>query len=318
LNSQFIHGLTPRRLAEDNRGPDPNRRKRGAVSRADAEDAAMRHRTQLTPVGLVMVLLGLVSGIQAQGARFEAASVKANTSGDGRMSMGMRGRTYTAINTPLRWVIADAFDLTLQRDRLIGGPAWLTDERYDIVASLPDGSERRQLPEMLQAMLSDRFHLKTHREVHDSPIFALVVVRDDGRLGRGLRKAAVDCDALRAAGTPPPIPAPGQEAPCRSQIDASILGRGQSLATLARMLVQFAGRSVVDRTGLRGGYDFDLRLPASDAARPPLGQAPVPAANDSAGGIFTAVQEELGLKLEPARGPVEVVVIDSIERLVAN
>ena len=84
------------------------------------------------------------------------------------------------------------------------------------------------------------------------------------------------------------------------------------------MLVQFAGRGVVDRTGLRGGYDFDLRLPASDGARPAPGQAAVPAANDSAGGIFTALQEELGLKLEPARGPVEFVVIDSIERLVAN
>src|SRR5262249_25459136 len=129
---------------------------------------------------------------------FEAVSVRANTSGQTRMSAGVRGRTYTAVNTPLRPIIAAAYDLSLQSFRLIGGPAWIGADRFDITATLPDGAGRRELPMMLRALLAERFKLVAYAETREAPIYALVVARADGRLGTGLRKADVDCDAVPA------------------------------------------------------------------------------------------------------------------------
>ena len=260
-------------------------------------------------------LIALTVSSFGQGAAFEAVSIKPNTSGDQRMSIGTRGRTYTATNAPIRPVIAEAFDLSFEQDRLVGGPAWLVSDRFDIHATIPEGAGS-QWRQMLQRMLTDRFHLAVHRETRDAPMFALMLARGDRRLGPGLRQAATDCDALRAAGAPVPTPAAGDEPVCSSQIDAAMRGRGQRIATLARMLTPFAGRQVVDRTELPGGYDFDLKLPEENAGKRPGTQANDPDA--AAGGIFTAVQDELGLKLQPIRAPVEFVVIDRVERPTAD
>jgi uncharacterized protein (TIGR03435 family) len=126
-----------------------------------------------------------------------------------------------------------------------------------------------------------------HTEVRDAPTFALVMVRKDNGLGPQLRNAARDCDA----------PAPDQEdlPPCELRIGEAIRGRGQWMDQLARTLLQFAGRSIVDKTGLSGGFDFDI-------------QASEIAGDDTLPSIFTAMQEQLGLKLEPIRSPVEFVV----------
>jgi len=256
-------------------------------------------------------LIALTASPYGQGAGFEAVSIKSNTSGDQRMSIGTRGRTYGATNAPLRPVIAEAFDLSFEQDRLVGGPGWLVSDRFDIRATIPEGAGN-QWRQMLQTMLAERFHLAVHRETRDAPMFALVLARSDGRLGPRLRKASTDCAALRAAGTPIPTPAAGEEPVCSSQVDDAIRGRGQRIATLARMLTQFAGREVVDRTGLPGGYDFDVKLPDDSGGRRP-GAPGLPAADAAAGGIFTVIQDELGLKLESTR-PAEFVVIDRVDR----
>lgn len=279
--------------------------------------------TATRPVLVALVIAGLGAAVAGQTVAFETVSVRTNTTGDVRMSITVRGRTYSATNSPLRPVVAEAFDLSLQQSRLVGGPSWVGNappwpgaDRFDILATIPEGGEPR-LRQMLQTMLADRFRLAVHRETRESPMFALVLARQDGRLGSRLRKASIDCEALRAAGQTPPRAATDQEPPCSSQIDEAIRGRGQRMAVLARMLIPFAGREVVDRTGLTGGYDFDLRLPQENAGRPPgAGGGADP--NEPAGGIFTVLQDELGLKLESIRGPLEFVIIDSIERPAAN
>src|SRR5262249_28307506 len=132
--------------------------------------------------------------------------------------------------------------------------------------------------------------------------YALVVARADGRLGTGLRKADVDCDAV-----------PADRDRCQSQISDTIMGRGQSLGSLARMLSPFAGRQVVDQTGVAGAFDFDVEFPELVAG--PGGAGP---AGDVGGSVFTAVQEQLGLKLTSTRGPVEFIVIDRVEHPTEN
>jgi uncharacterized protein (TIGR03435 family) len=250
------------------------------------------------------ILLALALAVLAQTPRltFEAASVKSNTSGQARMSAGVRGRTYTAVNTPLRPIIAAAHDLSLESFRLIGGPAWIDADRFDVTGTMPEGAGRRDLPGMLRALLLDRFKLAVHTETRESAIYALVVARSDRKLGSGLRKVDIDCEVT-----------PADRDRCQSQISDTIVGRGQTLSSLARMLSTFVGRRVVDQTGMTGGFDFDLQFP--ELAAGPRGGGP---ADDAGGSVFTAVQEQLGLKLTSSKGPVEFVVIDSVEHPMEN
>ena len=254
---------------------------------------------------------------------FEVTSIRTNKSGAAGGFRGTKGRTYVATNQALRPVIADAYEIPAAR--VLDGPAWIGaasvdmrfvgGDRFDITATLPEGSALTQVPAMLRAMLADRFKLVTHTEMREAPMYALVVARTDGRFGPQLRKASVDCEAAAAAGQILAAPKPGERGLCVSEVGGEIVGRGQRLTALARMLSLFAGRPVVDRTGLTGGFDFDLRFPELDT--PPQGRAGGLAA-DAGGGIFAAVQEQLGLKVESIRGPLEFVVIDSIDHPTEN
>ena len=260
------------------------------------------------------------------GVTFEVASIRANKSGRLAMPSGTKGRLYTATNIPLRNVIAAAYGMPAAR--VLGGPSWIGaasidmrfigGDRFDISAKLPEGTSADQVPAMLRALLSDRFKLIAHSDIREAPVYALVVARNDGRLGPQLRKASIDCDAAGAV-----IPGPDaatvvdpelkseDQARCQSEIGGEILGRGQRLGALARMLSLFADRPVIDRTRLTGGFDFELRFPelATDATGPRA---------DPISGIFTAVQEQLGLKLESVRGNLEFIIIDSVEHPTEN
>jgi uncharacterized protein (TIGR03435 family) len=268
-------------------------------------------------------LLVLTVALQAQvepakSVKFEVASVRANKSGDLAMPARTRGRTYTATNMPVRYLVASAYGVPAAR--VLGGPAWIGSasvampliggERFDVLATLPEGVGPNDVPSMLRVLLAERFNLVAHIEMREAPMYALVVDRTDRRLGPRLRQASIDCDAVDPATMP--AAKPGERGPCGSELGGEIIGRGQRLTTLARMLSFFAGRPVVDRTNLAGGFDFDLRFPELDT--PPDGRN----AGDAGGGIFVAVQEQLGLKLEPIRGPLEFVVIDSVERPAEN
>jgi uncharacterized protein (TIGR03435 family) len=249
---------------------------------------------------------------------FDVASVRTNKSGVLGGFRGTKGRTYIAINQPLRVVIADAYGIPAAR--VLDGPAWIGaasgdmrfvgGDRFDITATLPEGSAVHQVSTMLRALLADRFKLVARTELREAPMYALVMARTDGRFGPQLRNASVDCEAAAAAGETMPSAKPGERGVCASEVGGEIVGRGQRLVALARMLSPFAGRPVVDRTGLSGGFDFDLRFPELDT--PAQGRSGGPAA-DAGSGIFAALQEQLGLKLESIRGPLEFVVIDSVE-----
>jgi uncharacterized protein (TIGR03435 family) len=229
------------------------------------------------------------------GPEFEAASVKPNTTGDRRQSQRTDGRTFRATNVPARSLLREAYGLEFEDYRLVGAPDWVATERLDVVATLPEQAPHSQVPAMLRAMLADRFRLVTHTVTRDAPAFALVLARKDERLGPQLRRAARDCGGAPAASN-----APGDEHSCELQIDSEIRGRGQRMEQLAKTLLQFVGRSIVDRTGLTGGFDFDIQ--ASELA----GLAALTS-------IYTAIQEQLGLKLESLRAPVEFVVVDHID-----
>jgi uncharacterized protein (TIGR03435 family) len=254
-------------------------------------------------------------------ARFEVASVKQNKSGDGRVMLSLppTGR-LTATNVPLRLLLQTAFDV--QGFQLVGGPSWLASDRFDITAKAPEGAVTpEQVRPMLRSLLADRFKLITHRETRDMPIYALVVARVDGKFGPNMKVNPLDCEAVFRAGrggAPPPPPQPGEPIQCGSMIGpGTMTAGGMLLGELARSLSQFVGRIVLDKTGLTERYDFQLKYaPEGRGVGPgpgPGGPDPQPV-DPNMPSLFTALQEQLGLKLESQRGPVEVVVIDRVEQ----
>jgi uncharacterized protein (TIGR03435 family) len=249
-----------------------------------------------------IVIVFVTSAVRGQQVTFDAASVKPNTSGDMRMRGGTRGRSYTAVNLPLRLIIAAAYELQLEDFRLVGDLPLLS-QRFDITATMPESGSPRQVPIMLRALLADRFRLVAHTETREASVLELRIDRRDGRFGPALRKAAVDCAALEAAGRTVPPAEPGQQLMCEREIGDSIRGRGQPMFSLARMLSLFVQRRVLDGTGLSGGFDFDLTFEGA-AGGPGV---------EASGALMTALQEQLGLKLESVRAPVEFIVIDRVE-----
>ena len=290
-------------------------------------------------VSTVLVIVPLL--VIAQEPQFEVASIKPNKSGDGRVMIGVQpGGRFTATNVTLRMLIRNAYQL--QDFQITGGPSWLTEDRYDIVAKAEGDAvgdsfraeqsgqpSRGQL--MMRALLAERFKLVVHDETKEMPIYALVVARSDGRLGPQLKKSEVDCAAVTAAGRgrgrgpmpPPGPPQPGGPPPqCGIRIGMGNMAVGGSpLTQVASSLAMFAGRIVVDKTGLIGAYDFTLTWTPDQMANRPPGAPPGPDAapvDPNGPSLFTAVQEQLGLKLESQRGPVAVLVIDRAEHPTEN
>lgn len=252
---------------------------------------------------------------------FEAASIKRNTSGDNGVRVQFQpGGRFNGLNVTLQTLVRNAY--RLQPFEMIGGPSWFATDRFDIVAKAADNAPPVDMIEMVKALMADRFKFAFHRETRELPIYELVVLRPDGKLGPQLKPSAVDCSgAMR--GAPPPTPATppatsptqGARPTCGMRISgATLIAGGATLAQLASNLSNAVGRTVVDKTGLAGGYDMDLSFTPDATMRPP--DAP-PIAGDGPS-LYTAVQEQLGLKLESAKGPVEVLVIDAAERPVEN
>lgn len=258
--------------------------------------------------------------------KFEVASVRENTSSDGKMSFGIQpGGRVTVVNLPLWDLIRQAYGL--QRSQLVGGPDWMETARFDIIAKaegdIPRGAGPGGPPGplnfMLQDLLADRFKLRAHRETRELPIYVLTLARADGKLGAGLRPSTTDCAAMRGRGGRGGVaigpPAPG-ERPCGMRMaPGQLIGGGMPLSQLTLPLSQFTQRMVVDRTGLSGNFDIDLKWTPDGAPQgPPPPGIQLPPIDPNGPSLFTAVQEQLGLKLESERGPVEVLVIDHVER----
>jgi uncharacterized protein (TIGR03435 family) len=252
-----------------------------------------------------LILVSVVSVLGQEPRRtltFDVTSVRPNTSGaQGGSSKAEPGR-YVGINVTVRRVMGLAY---LPVQEFVGGPGWIDTDHFDIEGRVEGTPDREQMREMLRSLLADRFKLVVHRETRQLPAYALTVARA-GRIGPELRRVE-PCNTR---------PTPGQEPRARCGGFAigmgTMRGDGITMTQLAGELASATeGRHVVDRTGLEGSFDLTLTWNA-DSLRPDAASA------GNAPSIFVAIQEQLGLRLEPITAPIAVMVIDRVERPAAN
>jgi uncharacterized protein (TIGR03435 family) len=269
----------------------------------------------------------------AAGPTFDVVSVKPHGAGGDAVLAGamMNQRPDGGLimsRVPIALILAFAFQPIPTAD-MVGLPDWARREVYDITATAslanPTLADRTA---MLRALLADRFRLLAHHERREVPSFDLVVARNDGKLGPGLVKSETDCEAVLAArrteaeeaarsGAPLPPPQrfdPNSPPPCFLGAMPNGIRGEVALISLASMLRTPAGRLVVDKTGLSGTYRVNLTLDFSPTLRGP--GAPPPSGDVPS--VFTAVREQLGLRLEPSRTERDVLVIDRLERPTEN
>jgi uncharacterized protein (TIGR03435 family) len=249
---------------------------------------------------------------------FEVASIKPNKSGDDPQSTRLQpGGGFSATNVSVRFLIRVSYG-RFQEALVSGGPSWLDTDRYDIVAKGDGPASPPQINLMIRTLLADRFKLTTHQEMQELPIYALVLTRTDRRLGPQLRPATIECEARGPGGPPPPGQSqPGLRRPCSFRLGpGAFVADGVTMDRLASSLAPFVQRLVLDRTGLSGDFDLELHWTPDVPPRreAPPGAPPPPPIDPNGPSIFTAIQEQLGLKLESTKGPVDVLVIDHAER----
>jgi uncharacterized protein (TIGR03435 family) len=256
--------------------------------------------------------VGALGAQTADTPAFEVVSVKSNVSGDTRTSSIVTpSARYTATNVTLRMLIKTAYQV--HDDQIVGGPGWMETDRFDLTAKGAGNPATSafvtQARLMLRPALADRFGLVLRRETRDIPVFALLQARRDRSLGPQLR------DSQNCAGPATPLPAapdalePVPDFPCGSGFSrAGHLGaRGMEFSDLVRQLSAWTDRVLIDRTALTGRYDWDLQW-TPEPLTPDISVAPnrLP--------LETALRDQLGFRLEPARDSVEVLVIDRAER----
>ena len=241
---------------------------------------------------------------------FEVASIKRNVSNDaGGYVRIEEGSRFNAVNASLALIIRQAYGV--QGFQVVNLPDWVGTERYDIRAKAPDGVDVfPNMAPLLRSLLKERFNFQGRIEQREMPVYDLLVARSDRRLGPKIAQASLDCGA-RTTGAPPPKGPSGEE-PCGiSQGPGRLTVRGYSMPRFGQSLVSQVQRMVVDKTGLTGPWNLEvLYTPDQPVA---LNGAIVPP-NPDAPSLFTAVQEQLGLKLESSRGLVDVLVVDRLER----
>jgi uncharacterized protein (TIGR03435 family) len=269
----------------------------------------------LTLCGAVLVPATLVAQIPLPegppvdpGLRFEVASIKPYVdSGPTRLRMQPSGQ-FDMTAAAVRLMLRNAF--RVQDHHLIGVPDWANTDRYSVVAKAPSGAPVTAMPTMLKNLMVDRFNLAFHRETREVETFDLMLDNGDAKLGPALRPTSAECEAritsgAPAAAAPPPV---GDQAPCGAMQTAAGIVRasGVPLGRLVQMLTQFTNRPVSDKTGLTGLYDFTLKFnPNLNADAAVDADAPH---------LFTALRDQLRLRLVSQRGPAAVVVIDRIEK----
>ena len=283
----------------------------------------------LTAIGTVAAPIGLSIAIAAPPhaqlpvaapARFDAASVKrsridAVVGGGFRISPGH----LIAVNATVEGLVRFAYGLDLEDvEAISGGPAWIRSDRFEIEGK-GDGTTMSALQAMLRSLLADRFNLRLHEEMREREAYALSLARSDRKLGPGLRptpsEEAAHCAAVEADPPPTPELTPDGMKRCASSFRGGMKLRGRPLSDLAEMLGELVGRAVIDRTDLGQRFDADLNA-ALDWDHLAVG-----AVGDTLGTnvvIFAALREQLGLKLESARGAVRTIVIDSAEKPTEN
>lgn len=269
---------------------------------------------QGTKLALVLLIAGHGTFAQSRNDRpvsdeFEVATIKP-TAADWDAGRYMRMQTtvqFVAKNFPLRLLLAAAFNLAPRE--ISGGPSWIDSERYDIVGKAPGEArpDQGEQMSMLRSLLLDRFKIAFHREQKELSIYALEVAKNGPKMKESSESPGPSPKA------PPPL------AFVLFPQGARLPARNTTMAELAGVLQRAAvDRPVVDRTGLSGKYDFDLEWRPDETQFNGQFRDSGPGARTTKPDLFAAIQEQLGLRLEATKGPVDTLVIDQAERPSAN
>lgn len=254
----------------------------------------------------------------------------------GALQVPIGGR-FVAEGVTVRALIAASYGgyIPLRSDQMTGGPKWIDSERYDVEAraetASADDSPFRELKgdddftgafAMVRTLLAERFRLVVHEKTTEGRVYALITSRRDRAFAPQIHNSTIDCEKIAANGPFAP-PLTGRDGtplrPCGVRaMSGQIIGSGGTMAQLAQRLAMVSAieRDVVDRTGLTARYDFTLNWTPTTPSRQQESES-APAA-DAGPSLFAALQEQLGLKLEPQRGAVRVLVIDRVERPTPN
>jgi uncharacterized protein (TIGR03435 family) len=256
--------------------------------------------------------------------RFEVVSIKLSDPSAVPQASRSPGR-YNVAGVRVGGIISDA--LRVPPNRITGLPDWSFTERYTIAAKAPEGApstDERAMFVMLTNLLKDRFRMATHTVTRQMPVYNLIFARNDRRFGPAFKESSAECRAVFAARVEDVrggVRARGRIGPgeCESvRINPGGTANlsGVRMDMIAQILTPYVGRPVIDKTGLTSYYNVTLKwtpeVGSASVAPPGLPPGTLPLDPD-APGLFTAVQEQLGLKLENARAPLDVVVIDSVE-----
>lgn len=259
----------------------------------------------------------------APASAFEVASIKQGLSNE-RTFVGVAPGRFIATNATLRLLVQFAYRRSngrpLLNESIVGGPNWLDSDRFDLQAKIPGSAvPLEQVLVMVQSLLEDRFHLKTRRDTRDGPIFALVRVGEGRNLKISDDQTPVSNTAVRRIFDPKGPQPRGTLLPSRSGVNGVLKGAAVPMSTLAYAVEGYVNRTVIDATSLQGLFDLRLEFgpppaaAAAEAAAPGAPATTVPA-DISAPVLPTALEEQLGLKLDPRRASVEVLVIDAADR----
>ena len=281
----------------------------------------MRHSTKWITLALFVIAIAVAPLLSqtALNPSFEIVSVKPSKAGGPRnSSIGVAAGRFVATNVTLKGLVRYAYrsrTTDFMNNQLVGGPAWVDTDHFDVEAK-PDGDSRpfplEQMQLMVRSLLQDRFQLKIHRDTREMPVYNLIVVKS------GKLKSSEDQSA--------PVPGAGPQSsnpsdPPRGAARMAVGSSGATLAATAIVMAQLASalqvqvdRPILEKTGLQGLFDIHLQF-APESGSTVGGPTAAALPSDSSGpSLFTALQEQLGLKLESSRDQVEVIVIDHAEK----
>lgn len=276
-------------------------------------------RTAAILLTLATVLGGgaLLSADPQQQPEFEVASIKQRTGERVSFTGPISPDRFYRPDVTAKDLVRFAYDLW--EFQVAGAPDWTTAERWSVDAKAAGPQRPAEMRALVQTLLVNRFALKAHRETRELAVYDMVLSRRDGSLGENIKPSILDCrpflDGLRPREESPVddhgMPLCSNGARWSSGVITPRLN-GQPISALSRLLEPMVGRRVIDRTNLQGNFDIELTF--ADDAIP--GMPPLPPGTTRRDGpsLFTALQEQLGIRLEGTRGPVEVLVIDSVER----
>jgi uncharacterized protein (TIGR03435 family) len=251
-------------------------------------------------------------------ATFEVASVKVNKSGPAGTRIDFQAKRVNLVNVPLRAIIQLAYGIS-QPTRLVV-PNWVQEERFDIIATSEEQLSQELRGTMLRALLADRFKLVAHTETREQSVFALVLARSDRRLGPSLRPSTAICS--NRPGVAPAAPAADsanspQTVVCgvRPGGPGRVMLVGVPMNLLASALSLPVGRTVFDKTGLTGLYDVELTF---DPQPPGALPADAPNREEFNSTLLSALQDQLGLKLNSEKEKIDVLIVDHIDHPAEN